>query len=286
MGILAALACAAPILITHPTAYIQLIAHAGEQTPALSMVTGVPDNPGGRVHGFFHSWSAGFRSGPSNGVLVAGLLLLSLLFRWFDKNAEWTNYSRLALAAFSLLCLVVIMQGKFFYPWFLAGWSLIAAVALGSKLFPSISPGRRRLLLTTGICFWVVASIPYLFKKAVLWSLPYEQSLTASTKRIRAEVPPNVGVVTTEFWWALADRDRVYDVQFSNPKVDAVDYVVVSVNGGAPGLPVGRKGYKNAHFEVAANHLRQTPESILGFRLARVYGFGEYVLRKSVEHQK
>jgi hypothetical protein len=106
-------------------------------------------------------------------------------------------------------------------------------------------------------------------------------------KRIRNQIPPGVGVMTTEYWWALAGRDRVYDTLFSNPSIDQVDYIVVSGNGsGKPATPqvIIRAKYETADFQPVYNHLNSEPQSFLGLRISRsAYGFGAYILKKKAD---
>lgn len=279
-GLTSAAVCVAPILINHPTAYQQLIEHAGVQSGVLSFIAGKGWKlPGG----LFHIWTDALWYGPEYGILVAGLLAFAALCRWFDKSCTGFQYSRILLAALLLACLVLLMPGKYFYLWFLGCWLLISCVALAAAVCPSISQGRRRLLLAVGACVWLAASMPYFHRKAILWTLPADQSLTANMTSVRNRIPLDVGVMTTEYWWALADRDRVYDALFSNPGIDQVDYIVLSGNGsGKPATPQGiRAKYETSDFQTIFNHLNPVPESFLGLRLSRSsYGFGPYILKK------
>jgi hypothetical protein len=101
--------------------------------------------------------------------------------------------------------------------------------------------------------------------------------------RVREEVPAGAGVLTTEYWWALAGRNPVYDTLFSNPGPLSFDYVALAGNGsGRPGMPlnpavaIGESQWQNTY-----DHLRQKSQSIFGVRLSRsAYGFGPYILKK------
>ena len=91
------------------------------------------------------------------------------------------------------------------------------------------------------------------------------------------------GVLTAEYWWALAGRNPVYDTLFSNPGPGSFDYVVVTGNGsGRPDTPITPSvSIGESHWQNADDHLRSKPPSIFGFRLSRSgYGFGPYILKK------
>lgn len=111
--------------------------------------------------------------------------------------------------------------------------------------------------------------------KVITWTLPADRSLTINMKRVRDEVPEGAGVLTAEYWRALADR---------NQGLDAFDYVVLTGNGsGQPGrplppsVPLGDSPWQNTE-----DHLQLKPPSVFGFRLSHsAYGFGPYVLKKS-----
>jgi hypothetical protein len=116
-----------------------------------------------------------------------------------------------------------------------------------------------------------------------MWKIPADESLTVSTPRLQAEVPAGVGVMTTDYWWALANRDKVYDLVFSDPGIGAIDYIVLSGNGsGRPGVPTDFKAKYKAGFVPIFDDLNRTPPQIAGHTLSRSsYGFGAYVLKKA-----
>jgi len=287
MGALAAGAtCVVPILASHPTAYQQLIAHAGEQPVLLVFVT-----PQGRnwVIYLLQVWAGALRYGFGYGALMMGLLTFAVLCWWFDRSHEWAGYTRILFAAVSLLFLVAVMPGKYFYTWFPGSWLFIACAGVGAEVSRSTSRERRRILLAFASVVWLAASLPYLRSKVILWTLPADQSLTTNWKRLRSEIPAGVGVLSSDSWWALADRDRVYDATFSNPGIEAVDYVVLSGNGsGKPGAPANITWQRNnTDFRLLENHLNPRPTSFFGFPLSRSgYGFGAYVLEKKTRAQR
>jgi hypothetical protein len=285
MGAVAsATACVGPILASYPTAYQQLITHA--QGAALGFVTGHGQYP---EHHLLKIWAGVLRYGYNYCFLMMGLLAFAALCWWFDRSRGWGKYARVVLAALSLLLLVSVMPRNYFYIWFPVSWLFVACAAAGAEVYRSASHARRRILLAFASLVCLGASLPYLHSKLVLWSLPADQSLTTNWKRLRSQIPAGAGVVSTEYWWMLADRDRVYDEAFSDPGIDAVDYIVRSGNGtGKPGKPVDVPlPYQYAGFRPVQNHLNPQPVSFLGFPISRSgYGFGAYVLEKKNPAQR
>jgi hypothetical protein len=277
-GLAAAACCVTPILINHPTAYQQIFAHSADQPGIWNFV-----GHGVKVRAFFQLWEEALWYGFEYGILVFGLLGFAAVCWVFDRFRSRVEYLRVFLCAVAVSCIAVLTPGKYFYWWFPGVWLLITCVALAAQTSQSISQWRRRFLFAFGACVWLAASMSYFRQKAIMWTLPADQSLTVNMSRVRAEIPVGVGVMTTDYWWALAGRDRVYDTLFSNPRVSDVDYIVLSGNGsGKPGTPLKiRSRYENADFQAIYDHLNSTPESLFGLRISRSsYGFGAYILRR------
>lgn len=273
--------CLAPILAAHPSAYHQLLVIGAGQT-----VAGNASSGGSHyfVRNFLKLWIEALHYGYDKIFLIAGCLFFCLVCWRFDKNPEKTAYNRIVLAVLSLLLLLVMMPGKYFYLWFAGSWLLIACVALGWRTFQSSPSAARLPVLALGVLIWLVASAPYFRSKAILWTLPADQSLTFNVNRVRGEVPAGAGVLTSEYWWALAGRNPVYDTLFSDPGTDAFAYVVTTGNGSGqigkpltPGVSLAGSQWRNVD-----DHLRSTPPRILGFPLSHsAYGFGPYILKKT-----
>jgi hypothetical protein len=280
IGIVVLAVCVAPILVVHPLAYRQLASTSSSQS-----VFGNANSGGyhGSGRSFLQLWIDALRYGSEKAFLIAGGLIFSLLCWRLDKNPESTAYSRFVLVVLSLLLLLVLMPGKYNYLWFSGSWLLIACVALGWRVYRSLPPTRRCPLLAVGVLVWLIASMPYFRLKVILWTLPADQSLTYNVKRVQDDVPVGAGVLTADYWWALAGRNPVYDTLFSNPGLDSFDYVVLTGNGsGRPGTPLnpivalGESRWRNTD-----DHLRLKPPNVFGFRLSRsAYGFGPYILTK------
>jgi hypothetical protein len=272
--------CVAPILVNHPLAYRQLASTSFSQTAIGNANSGGYHSSG---KSFLRLWIESLWYGYDKAFLIAGCLLFSLLCRLFDKNPDGTVYFRFVCVVLSLLLLLFFMPGKYMYLWFSGSWLFIACVVLGWRVSQSLPPSRRRPLVALGVLIWLIASMPYFRTKAILWTLPADQSLTFNVNRVRDDVPLSAGVLTTEYWWALAGRNAVYDTLFSNPGLDSFDYVALTGNGsGRPGVPIiPEVSIAESHWRKTDDHLRLKPPSLFGFRLSRsAYGFGPYVLTK------
>jgi hypothetical protein len=273
--------CVAPILVAHPLAYRQLVTTGASQTVLGNANSGGYHNSG---KSFVRLWIESLHYGYDKAFLIAGGMMFAVLCWLLDRKRGSTPYFRFILVVLSLLLLMVSMPGKYFYLWFSGTWLLIACVALGWRVSRSLTPSRRYPFFALGILIWLIASIPFFRWKAIYWTLPPDQTLTFNMNRVRAEVPVGAGVLTTEYWWALAGRNPVYDTLFSDPNADSFDYVALAGNGsGTPGTPqppgvaIGESQWQNIH-----DHLPSKPPSLFGVRLSRSgYGFGPYILKKN-----
>jgi hypothetical protein len=272
--------CLAPILAAHPSAYRQLVINGASQTALGNANSGGYHGSGKSV---LQLWKESLLYGYDKVILICGCLIFAFLCRLFDRSPEKTAYSRFILAVFSLLLLLFSMPGKYTYLWFLGSWLLIACVALGWQVTQSLPSIGRLPLPALGVFIWLFASMAFVRTKAILWTLPADQSLSFNMKRVRDEVPAGAGILTTEYWWALAGRNPVYDTLFSDPGLTSFDYVALAGNGsGRPGTPqlpavaIGGSQWQNTY-----DHLRSKSPAVFGFPLSHSgYGFGPYILKK------
>jgi hypothetical protein len=281
--------CIAPILVSHPDAYRQLVAHAGSQTPVISMISGArgPESAGasGVLKDSLRTWRDIARYGFGHIFLAFGLLSLAAFCWLFYRRNLAMRFDRFLVGALLIASILVVLAGKYFYFWFIAVWLLLATISMMSRLREL--PGAhsvKLLLLAAGIGIWGVAALPYLQQKAVMWTIPADQSLSANYNRVRSVVPAGAGVLSTDFWWMLADRDRVYDALFSNPEIQEVSYIVLSGNGsGKPGMPTGiNPRYEARDYQLIYDHLNESPETLFGRNISHsAHGFGAYVLKRT-----
>jgi hypothetical protein len=279
-GLAVAAACVAPILIAHPAAYRQLIEHAGEQSSVLSALTGEQRNSS---LGFVALWTSMMRYGYNYGLLIGGPLLFAALCGWLTKFSPRPVYWRIVILLASWVVLFIAMPGKYPYFWFQGCLLLIACAALGAHVRDSLPVLRWRFLLALGLVLWLAASAQSLRWGYILWTLPADQKLSVNDQRLRDEIPSGEGVMTTDYWWDLADRDTVYDLVFSDPGLRAVDYIVLSGNGsGRAGVPMDFKEKYKPGFRPVFDQLNATPPHVSHLAISHSgYGFGAYVLKKN-----
>jgi len=274
-GIAIAAACVAPILIAYPAAYRQLIEHAGEQSSLLSALTGEQRNSS---LSFVALWKSMLRYGYNYGLLIAGPLLFAVLCGWLTKFSPHPAYSRILILLASWVVLFIAMPGKYPYFWFQGCLLLIACVAVAAHARASLPPWRGRFVMALGLLLWLAASAQSLRWGYILWTLPADQRLSVNDQLVREEVPAGEGVMTTDYWWDLANRDTVYDLVFSDPGVRAVDYIVLSGNGsGRPGVPTDFKEKYKPAFRPVFDQLNATPPHISHLAISHS---GAYVLKK------
>lgn len=288
----AAAACILPILLRHPSAYEQLIIHVGVQSRVLGAVTGVAQNTAKPSWPLWSEFLCPWRDAMTYGVgyvcLILGIFAFACALRAAGAKGPAARYDRFAVAAILFVLLAIVLPGKYLYLWYCSAWLLLASVALAANFVPRLAPFWRTAILGLGICMWMIAAAPYARGRAILWMLPTDQSLSASVAKLRNLVPPGARVLTTDFWWALADRDVVYDALFSDPPSNELDYAVLSGNGsGTPGVPLIPNGalFYAANFKPVYNGLNPSPLAVFGIPLSHsAYGFGAYVLKRSPPH--
>ena len=133
---------------------------------------------------------------------------------------------------------------------------------------------------------WASASLHYAWQTATLLTLPSEQRISASERRVRALVPQGATVLAGEYWWSLGTDHGVLDSSFAEIRdLAAVDYIVLTGNGtGQPGqaqaLHESLRGVAAREFVVIDDHLNRQPLEILGHRLTNsAWGFGALVMK-------
>lgn len=255
----AAVACLAPILITHPDALAQFGSHASEQ-----FATTVS-------WGLTHSWIYGKQY-----LLPAVAALVVLVTSALSGRENWWRFAGPASAVALVLILV---PAKSYYLWFVTPLLFAAAVA---TLYE-----RRGFALAFGAFLlygWGIF-VP-LRQQLIVVTLPEEQRLAPNAQIIRAHVPAGSTVLASEFWSAIGGELRYRSLVHANVAFDEIDYVLlVSNGGGAPGepqalTPAQREGLHSA-FEVVHDNLPQDVPRLLGIPLSRSsWGFGVRILHR------
>jgi hypothetical protein len=118
----------------------------------------------------------------------------------------------------------------------------------------------------------------------IFLGLPAEQRYAHNEAIVRKIIPPGSSVISSDFWWGLANDHRVYDIGFGYPPPKEVDYCILTQNDtGIPGRTQTFRpyiaGYVQNHFVVVRDDLNRQPVIIAGVPLNdSSYGFGGLVL--------
>lgn len=286
VGAVAGLLCVSPILLPHPDAVHQLLAHAVDQSPEM-----------GRVSATEHSRWANIRQSYREGVMAVlqfgmqavdtvacAILLLILCWRAMPKERA-RAWKQSALLAVSIMFLIsALLPGKYTYLWFFAPWLVSLAAIVLMRSYGGLRAATRTLaalLIAGSIAFaWGL----YAKDRLEILTLAKDQSFYWNMKHVRDTIPAGSRVVTKEYWAALADKCQVLDPDFSHPKPVDVDYLIKTGNGtGVPGKPQTFSPEYEAfaakdHFVVEEDDLNRTPLKIVGIRISKsAYGFGPYI---------
>ncbi len=260
-----------PLLLAHPGALRQFLAHAG-RVPS-------PDFLGGLLAGFRFCWAvARCRLLAILGLAVLGAVAVS---------RHGLPCARVWLGAWAgLLFLVLFSSYRFTYFWFVGPIFLAAAVATMHSLWTVGRWRFRAFALVLGLAV-LVGALPWLRSTCILYANPAGQALDRNFAEVASQIPPASVVVTDLYWWALADGRTVYDLNFGQPpSLDQVDYIVLSGNGSrTPGqpcsIPPDLQAYVRKHFHVVYDNLNRQPLRWFGVRLsASAYGFGPLILAR------
>src|SRR5262249_38304754 len=115
-------------------------------------------------------------------------------------------------------------------------WLLVAAAANLHALLPHVSGLSSRLLVLTTFLSVALGMVPMLRETVIYCALPAEQRLVHNGPIIVDMIPPGSGVITSDYWWLLGNRCRVYDIGFGFPDPGDVDFVILTQNDtGIPG---------------------------------------------------
>jgi hypothetical protein len=259
----------APILIPHPEAYDQFRQHVARQY----------NFP------FWISILFGLRVGPYFFLSAYLLLAVGGLCWWFNrKQLVAINTGMLWVGPVAALIFVAInFAYKFTYLWFVVPWMLVAGGTSVYLLLPYVGTWRVRILLMTLYLGVAIGAVPMLHGYVVMLNLPPEQRYESCVARVRQFVPPGSSVVTSNYWWALHDC-TIYDVEFSAPNPEDVDFIVLVNDKGAPGaceavMPELRPAYLENHFATVDDHLSHEPLVIAGRVVPdSAVGFGAKIL--------
>lgn len=288
-GIAVGLLCVSPILIPHPDAYKQLLAHASDQSPELGREV---EHGQSRWASIVHSYEDGTRFalhyGSADIAAPIGAVVLIVLCLWsMPKEGSRQRKQCAAVAVAGMAAEWAILPGKATYIWFFAPWLLSLSAIVLARSLPTLRGGLRALALLAIVFFVAVGSAIYVKNRLVMLTLPENQSFYRNMDQVRSFIPAGSRVVTREYWWALADKCQVFDPDFSRPNPIDVDYLITNGNGSrVPGNPQAFSPYfadfaRGNHFVVIEDALNRQPFKLGGIRITNSgYGFGAYVLAR------
>jgi hypothetical protein len=261
-----------PIEIRHPNAYRQYLTHAASHLGHGSFWNALL---GHWQYERFH------RSLLFGSVLVA---LLALTRR--HSRATWNAWGRRWLGpALAMALLALFFPDKLYYVWFIGPWMVIAAVASVREMWPALPRMAQRAVVALALCCYGVAIAPFCREVFTMATLPASQRLSVTAERLERLIPNGSSVMTSDYWWVLADRCRVYDPYFSRP-LEQIEYIVLRGDGsGNPtavrDLPEYARAEIEGGYRAVDNNINTHPLSFLGVTIPNsAQGFGALVLKR------
>jgi 4-amino-4-deoxy-L-arabinose transferase-like glycosyltransferase len=255
-------ACLAPILLAHPSAWRQFGSHASAQFTT-TIAWGVADS---WVYGRHYLLSA-------VAALVIGIA--AALLRRKDMLIRFAP-------AFAVPIVICLVPAKAYYLWFVTPLLLAAACATAWEL-----RGNRAMRMATilGAALYGGAIVVPMQQQLIVALLPPDQRLAPNAAAVRAHVPNGSVVLASELWSSLANDVRYRSLVHGTTKIEDVDYVILIGNGsGRPGLPqtlnAERQAALAADFEIVYDNLRRDVPRLFGKPLSRSgWGYGVRIYR-------
>jgi hypothetical protein len=205
------------------------------------------------------------------------------------RRRTWSVWFELWLPPLVALgALLVFLPVKYYYVW-IVGPSLFASAACALAMLPWRSIARAAVA-TMALLFWLAAASRFALMSAVRATLPTDQRMAENVRMLHRTIPAGSGVMTYDFWPALAGSSyQTYSTE-ANPRWSDVDYIVLTGNGsGTPGQPQTLRpeqlGYVEQHYAPIYDHLNRRPFQLGPIRTNSAWGYGPLILkRKTMEH--
>jgi hypothetical protein len=262
-----------------------LVAHPGAIEQYLIISRFVSKNHGSIKDAWANAWPQAIKYYTFLvGTLAAGLLAATLAGTR-EVWRVWASYA--SGTALYLLFVGAVLAFRTTYTWFIGPW--IAVASLHTIALLATTPTKRLRALLPGallVAAWLSFAVHFVKETLVVMTLPASQGLNAASALLQEAIPPGATVVTSDMWWFIAARNRIYDPMFSHPPTEGIDYVALSGNGsGVPGRAIGLDAriwdpsFISRMVEVE-NNLPQHPTRVLGLRITNSgYGYGSIVYK-------
>jgi hypothetical protein len=218
------------------------------------------------------------RYGLAHYVAAAAALAVAAAHLLRGPRRAWLALWLPPLAA--LAALVVFLPVKYYYVWLVVP-SLFAAAACAMASFGRI---WRVAVLAIAFVLWSAAAARFALMAAVRATLPSDQRMDVNVEMLRRTIPKNAGVMTYDFWPALAGSMRMYSTE-AEPPWSEVDYLVLTGNGsGAPGQPQTLRpeqlAYVREHFAPVYDRLNRRAFALGPIHTHSAWGYGPLILRR------
>ncbi|HKS25561.1 MAG TPA: hypothetical protein VJZ76_22415 [Thermoanaerobaculia bacterium] len=234
---------------------------------------------GASVHESF-AWAIrnSIRYGLAHYLAAAAALVVAAVHLLRGPRREWLTLWLPPLVA--LAALVVLLPVKYYYVWLIVP-SLFAAAAV------AMAPWRgafRAAVAVIALALWCAAASRFALMTLIRATLPADQRMGVNVALLHQVIPPNAGVMTYDFWPALAGSMRTYSTEADPPWSD-VDYLVLTGNGsGTPGQPQTLRpeqlAYVRDHFAPIVDRLNRRPFALGPIHTHSAWGYGPLILRR------
>jgi hypothetical protein len=279
-------ACWIPLLLIHPQALQQFIAHS-------------VDNQ----HHYFtwlEAWLWAWRASTQLVLTMVGLsvsgILLGLLCQRNGLLRQWALL--VGSAMLGLVITLILGKGKGGYLWFVGPWMLAAIVVLLTAWWHQSQARRGVRVMVAGIVVApmllasLASSTGQLKQWAAVAAMPSGQTLADAEQALDRSIPDGAVVLADELWPHLADRCVVYDAVLglmNDPQrvLTKVEYVALTANNSSTRGERRRlqdpkvEAYLHEHFEVVHNQAASEQVTLLGAPVrSPAKGFGPVVLKR------
>jgi hypothetical protein len=259
-----------PMLVIMPNGIAQLAHHAGDSVRTT----------------YRYAISNSLRYGSAHYLAAcAALVVAAAHFVHAARSRSWTSWAALWLPPLAALgALIVFLPVKYYYVW-MVDPSLFAAATCSVAMLPWRA-GARAAVAAVAILFWCAAASRFALMSLVRASFPPGQGMAENVTLIHRMIPAGRGVMTYDFWPALAGSSyRTYSTE-ANPRWSDVDYIVLTGNGsGAPGQPQTLRpeqlGYVQSHYTAIYDNLNRRPFAIGPLHTHSAWGYGPLILKRN-----